>query len=473
MENALIFLPRVFVAHFIVGLRRTMYPNLYYAFSDLFHWAPQWLRFINSFGFFVALSFVGAALTLTSELIRKEREGLLQSREEIVLIGKPASLTELLLNFILGFILGFKLIGLFMTSPDPNFKVQDFILSSQGSWLAGLGLGLLFAGLKWYEKNKQKLPQPQEKTIRIWPHDRVGDLTIYAFIFGFLGAKIFNSFETWDDFVKDPMGSLFSFSGLTFYGGLICAALAIWWYARNKGIGFWQLNDATAPGLMLAYAIGRIGCQVSGDGDWGILNSAYVTERYTSKVTLAKSGDYERMIGEFSQAYASEFHGLDHVPHLAVKAPGWLPDWLFAYSYPHNVIDALAGARIPGCDSSDYCNHLPIPVFPTPLYETLVCLGLFFILWMIRKRLKTPGNLFAIYLILNGVERFLIEHIRVNTKYDKLPFQPTQAELISSALIISGVAILWALNRRKSGSSPGASSGASPGAPPVSAEGTA
>ena len=65
------------------------------------------------------------------------------------------------------------------------------------------------------------------------------------------------------------MGSLFSFSGLTFYGGLICAALAIWWYARKHGIGFWQLNDAAAPGLMLAYAIGRIGCQVSGDGTGG------------------------------------------------------------------------------------------------------------------------------------------------------------------------------------------------------------
>ena len=67
-----------------------MYPNLYYAFSDLFHWAPSWLRFINSFGFFVALSFVGAAIDPDKELIRKEREGLLQSREEMVLIGKPA-----------------------------------------------------------------------------------------------------------------------------------------------------------------------------------------------------------------------------------------------------------------------------------------------------------------------------------------------------------------------------------------------
>jgi phosphatidylglycerol:prolipoprotein diacylglycerol transferase len=430
-----------------------MYPNLYYAFSDLFGWAPSWLRFINSFGFFVALSFIAAAIVLTKELIRKEREGLLQSREEMVLIGKPAGAGELFLNFILGFVLGFKLVGLFFTTPGANFKVQDYILSGQGSWVAGLLLGLLFAGLKWYEKNKQKLPQPQEKTVRIWPHDRVGDLTIFAFIFGFIGAKIFNSFETWDDFVKDPMGSLFSFSGLTFYGGLICAALAIWWYARKHGIGFWQLNDATAPGLMLAYAIGRIGCMVSGDGDWGILNSAYITDRYTSKVILAKPGDYERIIGQFSQDYATEFRGLDHVPHLAVKAPSFLPDWLFAYSYPHNVIYAMRGALIPGCEG-EYCNHLPIPVFPTPIYETLICLGLFFFLWAIRKRLKTPGNLFAIYLIVNGIERFLIEHIRVNSQYDFLPGHPTQAELISSGLVISGLAILWALNRRKSGPSP-------------------
>jgi phosphatidylglycerol:prolipoprotein diacylglycerol transferase len=437
-----------------------MYPNLYYAFSDLFGWAPSWLRFINSFGFFVALSFIAAAIVLTKELIRKEREGLLQSREEVVLIGKPASPGELMLNFILGFVLGFKLVGLFMTSPDPNFKVQDFILSGQGNWLAGLGLGLLFAGLKWYEKYKQKLPQPQEKTIRIWPHDRVGDFTIFAFIFGFVGAKIFNSFETWDDFVRDPVGSLFSFSGLTFYGGLICAALAIWWYARKHGIGFWQLNDATAPGLMLAYAIGRIGCQVSGDGDWGILNSAYITDVNTGKAVLAQPGDYERVTQQFANVYASEFHGLEHVPHLAAKAPGFLPNWLFAYSYPHNVIGAVAGARIPGCSGSDYCNQLPIPVFPTPVYETLVCLGLFFVLWGIRKRLKTPGNLFAVYLILNGVERFLIEHIRVNSQYNIFGLHPTQAELISAGLVIAGVSILVALNRRKTGAPPGSTEAA-------------
>ena len=254
-----------------------MYPNLYYAFSDLFGWAPSWLQFVNSFGFFVALSFIAAAVVLTRELMRKEREGILQGREEVVLIGKPAGAGELFLNFILGFILGFKLIGLFMVAPEPGFKVQDFVLSGRGSWLAGLALGLLFAGLKWYEKNKQKLPQPQEKTVRIWPHDRVGDLTIYAFIFGFIGAKIFNSFETWDDFVKDPMGSLFSFSGLTFYGGLICAALAIWWYARKNGIGFWQLNDAAAPGLPAGWKledIGKVTAPGSATFEKGVLSLA-------------------------------------------------------------------------------------------------------------------------------------------------------------------------------------------------------
>ena len=424
-----------------------MYPNLYYAFQDLFGWAPNWLRFINSFGFFVALSFIAAAVVLTKELMRKEREGILQGQEEVVLIGKPASVGELILNFILGFVLGFKLIGLFLTNTDPNFKVQDYVLSGQGSFVAGLVLGIVFAGLKWYEKNKQKLPQPQEKTVRIWPHDRVGDFTIYAFIFGFIGAKIFNSFETWDDFVRDPMGSLFSFSGLTFYGGLICAALAIWWYARKHGIGFWQLNDSAAPGLMLAYAIGRIGCQVAGDGDWGILNSAYVADPNTGKSVLAQPGQFEQVTHQFSNMYANEFKSVEHIPHLAVKAPGFLPNWLFAYSYPHNVIDQ--GGPLAHCNQPSYCHLLPIPVFPTPIYETLMCLVLFGVLWAIRKKLKTPGYLFAIYLILNGVERFVIEHIRVNSTYDFLPGHPTQAELISSGLVIAGVAIIWALRRRK------------------------
>ena len=421
-----------------------MYPNLYYAFKDLFGHAPEFLRFVNSFGFFVALAFIGAAIVLSKELLRKEQEGLLQGRDEVVVIGKPAAPGELALNFLLGFLLGFKILGLFLSNSGLTANPQDFIFSTAGSWPAGIVLGLLFAGMKWWEKNKQKLPQPQEKTVRIWPHDRVGDLTIYAAIFGFAGAKIFNSFETWSDFVKDPMGSLFSFSGLTFYGGLICAALAIWGYAKKHGIGFWYLNDAAAPALMLAYGVGRIGCQVSGDGDWGIVNSAYYTAS-DGKLLPAAPGVYDQVLHQSSEVYLPQFGALSNVPHLSVKAPSFLPDWFFAYSYPHNVIND--GVRIPGCDGN-YCNHLPLPVFPTPFYEMIVCLGLFFLLWAVRKRFTIPGTLFAFYLIINGIERFLVEKIRVNNKYDIFGWHPTQAEIISSLLVISGAA-LWIILRRK------------------------
>ena len=387
-----------------------MYPNLYYAFKDLFGVDLRFLRFVNSFGFLMAISFIGAAVTLSMELKRKEAEGLLGSKEETILVGKPASVQELLINFLLGFLLGYKILGLFLTDSSSASSPQEFIFSTQGSLPAGLLLGFLFAGLKWWEKNKQKLAKPEERKIRIWPHDRVGDLTIYAAIFGFLGAKLFDILESPRDFVQSirdlqagrmDAASLI-FSGLTFYGGLICAALAIWIYAKRNKIGFWYLNDATAPGLMLAYGLGRIGCQVAGDGDWGIVN-------------------------------------------LRPKPFSWIPNWAWAYNYPHNVINK--GINIPGC-VGQFCSQLPEPVYPTPLYETIVCLILFFILWSVRKKMKTPGTLFALYLILNGVERFFIEKIRVNLTYNIFGFHPTQAEIISALLIIVGFFLYFYLKKK-------------------------
>lgn len=372
-----------------------MYPNLYYAFKDLFGIELSGLKLVNSFGFFVALSFIICAWVLTLELRRKQQQGLFIHTEETLIIGAPASVSELLINFLVGFIFGYKIIGAF-TIPDALGDPQAFILSAKGSLPVGLLVGLLFAGMKWWEKNKQKLAKPEKRTIRIWPQDRVGDIVIYAAAFGFLGAKIFHNLENWNDFVADPVGSLVSFSGLTFYGGLICAGIAIILYARKKKISVVHLCDAMAPTMMLAYGLGRIGCQVSGDGDWGIVN-------------------------------------------LNPKPFSWLPDWMWAYTYPHNVVGE--GVPIPGC-TGPYCNQLPAPVYPTALYEIITCLILFVVLWFLRKRIKVPGRIFGIYLALNGLERFFIEKIRVNTKYEQLPFQPTQAELISLVLVIAGVVLM-------------------------------
>lgn len=379
-----------------------MYPNLYYAFKDLFGVELSGLKLVNSFGFFVALSFIAAAVVLTAELKRKSKEGLLTYKEEKIIVGQPASAGELLLNFFLGFIMGYKLIGAFI---DRNelIDTQSYILSSRGNWVAGIIAGLVFAFLKWQEKNKRKLAKPEERTIRIWPQDRVGDMIVYAFIFGFLGAKIFHNLENLDDLVRDPVGSLISFSGLTFYGGLICATIAIWQYCRRNNMKPIHVADAFAPAMMLAYGVGRIGCQVAGDGDWGIVNAR-------------------------------------------PKPFSWLPDWAWAYRYPRNVIGE--GIQIPGC-TGQYCAQLPNPVFPTPLYEIVACLLLFAFLWSIRKKIKTPGVLTAIYLIVNGIERFFIELIRVNTKYHFFGIRPTQAELIAAFLVISGVVLLIIFTRQK------------------------
>ncbi|PVD50609.1 diacylglyceryl transferase [Terrimonas sp.] len=420
-----------------------MYPNLYFFLKDVFGIEPwAWTKFVNSFGFFVAIAFIVCAIVLAKELKRKERQGLLFPVEETITVGKPATAAELIINAILGFVVGYKALGIFLN--QDQVSPQEYIFSGSGSVGGGILLAALFVFLKYREKNKQKLAKPEERKIRVWPHERVGDITIFAAIFGFLGAKIFDNLENWDRFIQDPIGNLLSPSGLTFYGGLICATIAILWFARKKKISIRHLVDAAAPVLMLAYGLGRIGCQVSGDGDWGILNSAYITDINTGKAVPAQPGDFERTIQANRAIYTAEF-GTDSIPHKSVKAPSFLPVWAVAYAYPHNVNEQ--GFKLANCEG-DHCNALPVPVFPTPLYEIITCLLLFGVLMAIRGKFTMPGQLFSIYLILNGLERFFIEKIRVNTKYDNLPFHPTQAEIISSLLVIGGIALFFWVKRK-------------------------
>lgn len=428
-----------------------MYPNLYYFFKDVLGVEWEWARFLNSFGFFVALAFIVAAIVLTKGLQRKEKQGYLQPFEEKRVFGKPATAGELLTNALLGFVMGYKIIGAFMNAGS-GVDPQAYIFSSQGSWGAGIFLAVLFAGLKWYEKNKEKAAKPEERKVRIWPHERVGDITVMAAIFGFAGAKVFHNLENWDEFIADPIGSLVSFSGLTFYGGLICAAVAIIVYAKRKGISIRHLADAMGPTLMLAYALGRIGCQVAGDGDWGVPNAAYVSDS-TGAVRLANAGEFQQALNNNTVYLQQEFgRGMkpENVPYATFKAPSFLPTWMVAYTYPHNVNSM--GNKLADCTDDDHCNYLPLPVFPTPFYETIACLLLFGILLYYRSRIKLAGGLFCLYLVLNGVERFFVEKIRVNTKYESLPFQPTQAELISLGLVILGI-VLYFVSKKKASES--------------------
>lgn len=414
-----------------------MYPNLYYLIKDLFGIGIPAFKIINTFGLCVAIAFLASAWLLVKELRRKQAQGLFTYAETTITLGEPAGMGELLLNFVLGFALGFKIVGVFFVEgalKDP----QAFIFSGEGSWPAGIIIGLFFAILKWWEKNKAKLAKPEKRIQRIWPADRVGDIVIIAAATGFLGAKIFDNLENWDRFIQDPIGNLLSPSGLTFYGGLIVASLSLWYYFRKHNIRFIHVADAAAAPLMLAYGLGRVGCQVAGDGDWGILNSAYISKP-DGGVMAATGQQFNSTLQHFEGFYVQQFGSLNAVQHAAKPAFAGLPDWLFAYSYPHNV--NKEGVPLASCNWDDFCNHLPIPVFPTPLYEIIMALLLFALLWSIRKKINIPGRIFAIYLVVNGIERFLIEKIRVNTPQNFFGFHPTQAEIISSLLVIAGIAL--------------------------------
>jgi prolipoprotein diacylglyceryltransferase len=381
-----------------------MYPTLSDALNEWFGISVPLP--IQTFGLMMALSFFLAAYVLTLELKRKERQGLISPFTYQLTTGKPATFSEIFISAVVGFIIGFKLLEAILHYSDLVNDPQTFLLSSRGNILGGLLLGAYSGWSKYHEKEKLKSATPKVVTHTGHPHQFVMNITMAAAIGGLLGAKIFHNLENIDDFLKDPVDALISFSGLTFFGGLICGAAAVLWYSsKTLKIPPLVMCDATAPALMLSYGTGRLGCHLSGDGDWGIAN------------TLPK--------------------------------PSWFPfpEWMWRYNYPHNVIGE--GVPIEGC-TGKHCFELIPPVFPTPLYEAIACILLFLLLWRLRKRFATPGMLFSVYILFTGIERLAIEQIRVNTKYHFGSYAITQAELISAALIVVSITAIAYLYRKSS-----------------------
>lgn len=362
---------------------------------------------IQTFGFMLAISFFLAAYSLKLELIRKESAGLLNYNLVEVVTGKPASLLELFSSSLSGFVIGYKLAFILFHYSDFVNDTQGVLLSSKGNLFGGLILGSIMGYIRYREGKKNKLPEIKIVQEKVWPHQIVMNITFTAAIAGIIGAKIFHNLENWDELVANPIESLLSFSGLTMYGGLIFGTFAVIYMTKKQGIAPLHIADAAAPGIMLAYGTGRLGCQLSGDGDWGIAN-------------------------------------------LAPK-PDWmsfLPDWFWSYNYPHNVISS--GVPIEGCFGR-HCMILPQPVFPTPLYESIMCVALFFLLWALRKKLNKPGLVFSLYLLLNGAERFIIEQIRINNKFMFLGLNVTQAEIIAACLIMLGTIGLIIFSKNRNG----------------------
>jgi prolipoprotein diacylglyceryltransferase len=379
-----------------------MYPTLADLIKDLF--GIELPLPFPTFGFFVALAFLTAAYFFTKELKRKERLGWLSSTTVKEKIGEKASVLEILSNALIGFIIGFKLVGVFTNYDLFAENPQSFIFSGEGNFLGGLLAAAFFGWSKYREKEKQKLEVPKMVDREVHPHEWVGNMTLIAAVGGILGAKIFHNLENINDFMADPWGALTSFSGLSIYGGLIVGGLSVLYYAAKKGLKWVHVADACAPGLMAAYGVGRIGCQLSGDGDWGLPNDS--------------------------------------------PKPEWmsfLPDWMWAFDYPGNVL----GVNLKEDFERMGYESLTGNAWPTPFYETVMAGIIFLILWNLRKRIAIPGFIFSLYLSLNGIERFLIEKIRINPDYDLGFIQATQAEIIAVLMFVFGIVGMYYFSKHK------------------------
>jgi phosphatidylglycerol:prolipoprotein diacylglycerol transferase len=215
------------------------------------------------------------------------------------------------------------------------------------------------------------------------------DIVMYAAVGGILGAKLYYMILHWPETAADPLGAILSRSGLVWYGGFIAAALLIAWRVSRLKLSVPRVADAVAPALALAYGVGRIGCFLVGD-DYG---------------------------GPSNLPWAVAF------PNGAPPSTAGNLRQYFGVSVPDSIPDTAV-----------------LTVHPTQIYEVLMAIVIFAILWRLRTRLTRPGLLFATYLALAGVERFIVEIFRA--KDDRFLGPLTVAQSISIALVV--VALLAA-----------------------------
>lgn len=207
------------------------------------------------------------------------------------------------------------------------------------------------------------------------PRDWAYEALFAALVGGLIGGRIDYVIQNWDSVSDDLVGGLFGGTGLVWLGGVVGGAVAVLLWARWRGCLDLRLVDTAGPALALGNAIGRVGCQLSGDGDYGSAT-----------------------------------------------------DMPWGMAYPEGTVPTTE------------------EVHPTPIFESIAMGLIALVLWQLRDRVR-PGALFALYLVLAGTERLLIEIIRRN---DPVLLGLTQAQVISVLMIAGGAIWLAAMRGRPS-----------------------
>ncbi len=197
-----------------------------------------------------------------------------------------------------------------------------------------------------------------------------------AAIGGLVGARILFIVEDWSNFLRSPWDYIFTGAGFTWYGGFLGGVLGVTWVVRKNNIPWLKAADIAAPALAIAYGVGRLGCHVAGDGDWGAVTNVPWGVAYTNAII------------------------------------GWVD--------PSTGIPYPPGVR----------------VHPTPIYEFLESVLIFGILWVLRKKEYAPGTLFWLYLALSGLARLAVEFWRLNPV---VGLGLTEAQWFGGAMIFVGL----------------------------------
>ncbi len=370
-----------------------MFPTLGHLINYLF--GTHILFPMPTYGFILVMAFLTGGIVLRQAFIFREKRGDLHSRKGKKLVKQPINYFDLAFSSLFYGFLAYKIGGVIVQYDIFVKSVDDYIFSLQGSLWFALPVALIAFYFSWRKAKKQEAPEKIYEETDIWPHQLWLNVMVVAAFSGIFGAKLFDLLEHLPEFFARPLEVLFSPGGFTFYGGLIIGTFGGLFYVHKNKISVIRVLDAAAPAILAAYAVGRLACMLSGDGCWGIPN-----------------------------------------PEPKPELLAFLPDWMWAYDFPHNVIKE--GVPIPSCNG-EYCYMLDVPVFPTPFYESSLSALFALIVWNLQRRIKTPGTLFFIMIILNGIARYFIEKIRVNIAYDIVGIKMTQAEIIAISLVIAGI----------------------------------
>lgn len=209
-------------------------------------------------------------------------------------------------------------------------------------------------------------------------------MVLWAAVGGLVGSRVLSLVEDWRGFLADPVAFVFTGAGFVFYGGLIGGFITVSILIWRRGLPWLQVADAIAPSIAIGQSIGRIGCLLAGDGDWG--------------------------------------------------TPTTLP---WAMRYPNAIIGWDAWVRENGLP-------LDVRVHPAPIYEALAYGAVFALLWSMRRGRHPDGFIIWWYLALSGAVRFLVEFVRVNPK---VALGLSEAQWISLVLIAIASVLIWRSSR--------------------------